>query len=86
MDHDVDVEINHDVYMNAVDFDAAEEAGWNGTGVPPGGKFWFKVHNLCFNNLRRKIMIYISNQKKNSIKYRYMYIYVYIYAYSFYVG
>ncbi|KAG2218670.1 hypothetical protein INT45_007839 [Circinella minor] len=42
VDHDIDVEINHDVYMNAVDYDAAEELGWNGTGVPPGGKYWFK--------------------------------------------
>ncbi|KAI9491767.1 hypothetical protein BDB00DRAFT_831379 [Zychaea mexicana] len=41
-DHDVYVEINHDAYMSAVDYDAAEEAGWNGTGVPPRGKYWFK--------------------------------------------
>ncbi|KAI8139892.1 hypothetical protein BJV82DRAFT_625379 [Fennellomyces sp. T-0311] len=39
---DVDIEINHDAYMNAVDYDAAELVGWNGAGVPPGGKFWFK--------------------------------------------
>ena len=43
VDQDVDIEINHDAYMNAVDYDAAELAGWNGTNVPPGGKFWFKV-------------------------------------------
>lgn len=42
-DHDIDLEINHDPYMNAVDYDAATSAGWNGTGVPPGGKYWFKV-------------------------------------------
>ncbi|KAI9275739.1 hypothetical protein BDA99DRAFT_430816 [Phascolomyces articulosus] len=41
-EHDVDIQINHDAYINAVDFDLAEQSGWNGTGVPPGGKFWFK--------------------------------------------
>lgn len=41
-DHDIDIEINHDAYLSAVDLDDAAAHGWNGTGVPPGGKFWFK--------------------------------------------
>ncbi|ORY95510.1 hypothetical protein BCR43DRAFT_475413 [Syncephalastrum racemosum] len=41
-DHDIDIEINHDAYLSTVDFDDAKANGWNGTGVPPGGKFWFK--------------------------------------------
>ncbi|KAI9010870.1 hypothetical protein CLU79DRAFT_772378 [Phycomyces nitens] len=40
-DHDVDIEINHDAYMAAVDLDKAQSEGWNGTGVPNGGKYWF---------------------------------------------
>jgi hypothetical protein len=39
--YDVEIAINHDVYMNAVDIDQATEDGWNGTNVPPNGKFWF---------------------------------------------
>ncbi|CDS09349.1 hypothetical protein LRAMOSA10709 [Lichtheimia ramosa] len=41
-DYDVRIAINHDVYMNAVDLEAAKSSGWNGTGVPPGGKYWFQ--------------------------------------------
>ncbi|KAI9263715.1 hypothetical protein BY458DRAFT_438638 [Sporodiniella umbellata] len=35
--YDVEITINHDVYMNAVD----SEEEWNSTKVPPNGKFWF---------------------------------------------
>ncbi|KAI8367463.1 uncharacterized protein BYT42DRAFT_504329 [Radiomyces spectabilis] len=41
-DYDVDIEINHDIYLNAVDYDKARSHGWNGTGVPGPGKFWFQ--------------------------------------------
>ncbi|KAL0079912.1 hypothetical protein F4703DRAFT_1740866, partial [Phycomyces blakesleeanus] len=41
-DYDIEMEINHDPYLNAVDYDDAYDEGWNGTGVPPGGKYWFK--------------------------------------------
>ncbi|CAO3675581.1 unnamed protein product [Rhizopus stolonifer] len=39
--YDVEITINHDVYMNAVDMDQATEDGWNGSKVPSNGKFWF---------------------------------------------
>ncbi|KAF7726778.1 hypothetical protein EC973_008466 [Apophysomyces ossiformis] len=44
-DYDVDIEINHDAYMNAVNYTEAYKSGWNGTGVPPDGKFWFQQDN-----------------------------------------
>lgn len=41
--HDIAIEINHDAYMNSVDYEQAYKNGWNNTGVPPGGKYYFKV-------------------------------------------
>ncbi|KAG0164695.1 hypothetical protein DFQ30_009531 [Apophysomyces sp. BC1015] len=41
-DWDIEMDVNHDYYLCAVDFDEAYEKGWNGTDVPPGGKFWFQ--------------------------------------------
>lgn len=29
--------------MNSVDYEQAYKNGWNNTGVPPGGKYYFKV-------------------------------------------
>lgn len=53
--HDVMIELNHDPYMNAINMDALKRGGdddgsssnssiigWNGTGIPPTGKYWFK--------------------------------------------
>jgi hypothetical protein len=40
---DISIELNHDAYLSTVNLDAAMENGWNGTGVPPGGHFWFQV-------------------------------------------
>ncbi|CEP18243.1 hypothetical protein [Parasitella parasitica] len=37
--YDVAIDINHDMYMNAVDYDKIPD--WNGTGVPPKGGFWY---------------------------------------------
>ncbi|KAI9281777.1 hypothetical protein BC943DRAFT_329561 [Umbelopsis sp. AD052] len=39
---DISIELNHDAYMSIIDLDAAQENGWNGTGVPAGGHFWFQ--------------------------------------------
>lgn len=41
--HDIVIEINHDAYMNTVNYDQAISNGWNGIGVPPGGTYYFKV-------------------------------------------
>lgn len=35
--YDIEIEINHDVYVN----EAENTSGWNGSGIPPNGKFWF---------------------------------------------
>jgi hypothetical protein len=51
--YDVEIAINHDVYMNAVDIDQATEDGWNGTNVPPNGKFWF----LTFCNTKSTFVL-----------------------------
>ncbi|KAL9539867.1 hypothetical protein MBANPS3_010018 [Mucor bainieri] len=37
--YDVAIDINHDMYMNAVNYDKVGD--WNGTGIPPMGAFWF---------------------------------------------
>lgn len=37
--YDVAIDINHDMYMNAVNYDKIPD--WNGTGVPPKGGYWF---------------------------------------------
>lgn len=39
---DISIELNHDAYMSVVDIDSAYSNGWNGTGIPPGGHFWFQ--------------------------------------------
>lgn len=41
--YDIEIEINHDLYMNATDYEQAIADGWNGTGVPKNGKYWFVV-------------------------------------------
>lgn len=43
--YDVEIELNHDIYLNGTteDMDQALKEGWNGTGTPPNGKFWFFV-------------------------------------------
>ncbi|KAI8332849.1 hypothetical protein BC941DRAFT_455333 [Chlamydoabsidia padenii] len=55
--HDVMIELNHDPYMNVINMDTLLKHGdedgnsygnnsnnikWNGTGIPPFGKYWFK--------------------------------------------
>ncbi|KAI9314426.1 hypothetical protein BX666DRAFT_453233 [Dichotomocladium elegans] len=40
--HDIAIEINHDIYMNSINFDQASSDGWNGTGIPSGGLYYFK--------------------------------------------
>ncbi|KAI8065587.1 hypothetical protein BC940DRAFT_303770 [Gongronella butleri] len=61
---DVTMELNHDFYMNAVDYDGALMAGWNGTGVPPGGGFWF-WNDTSFGN-------YSLSIQPNQIDFRYV--------------
>ncbi|CAO3651308.1 unnamed protein product [Mucor fragilis] len=39
--YDIEIEINHDAYMNATDIEQAISDGWNRTGTPPNGKYWF---------------------------------------------
>ncbi|CEI89499.1 hypothetical protein RMCBS344292_03854 [Rhizopus microsporus] len=39
--YDLEIAINHDVYMNSVNTEQAIRNGWNGTSTPPNGKFWF---------------------------------------------
>jgi hypothetical protein len=40
--YDIAIDLNHDMYMNAIDYDTlAQDDTWNGTGVPPGGGYWF---------------------------------------------
>lgn len=41
--HDIALEINHDIYMNSINQEQAHQDGWNGTGVPAGGIYYFKV-------------------------------------------
>jgi hypothetical protein len=36
-DYDVAIDINHDMYINALPNDTK----WNGTGIPPNGGYWF---------------------------------------------
>lgn len=43
--YDIEIEINHDAYMNGIDLEKEMKDGWNGTGTPPNGRFWFIV---CF--------------------------------------
>ncbi|KAI8333341.1 hypothetical protein BC941DRAFT_358068, partial [Chlamydoabsidia padenii] len=45
---DVTIELNHDAYMRSVDIEKALAMGWNGTGVPPTGRFWF--NDTTYNN------------------------------------
>ncbi|CAO3612463.1 unnamed protein product [Cunninghamella blakesleeana] len=43
--HDILIELNHDPYMNAIHSETVrheDNNGWNGTGIPPFGKYWFK--------------------------------------------
>jgi hypothetical protein len=59
---DISIELNHDAYMTVVDLDAAYSNGWNGTGIPPGGHFWFQVCGKtllydCLGSLRRYYII-----------------------------
>ncbi|CAO0803494.1 unnamed protein product [Mucor circinelloides] len=39
--YDVAIDINHDMYMNAVNYDKITD--WNGTGIPPMGAYWFNT-------------------------------------------
>ncbi|KAF1799305.1 hypothetical protein FB192DRAFT_1285824 [Mucor lusitanicus] len=39
--YDIEIEINHDAYMNATEIEQAISDGWNKTGTPPNGKYWF---------------------------------------------
>ncbi|KAI8575939.1 hypothetical protein K450DRAFT_259491 [Umbelopsis ramanniana AG] len=39
---DISIELNHDAYMSTIDLGTAKDDGWNGTGVPAGGHFWFQ--------------------------------------------
>ncbi|EPB92462.1 hypothetical protein HMPREF1544_00760 [Mucor circinelloides 1006PhL] len=39
--YDIEIEINHDAYINATDIEQAISDGWNKTGTPPNGKYWF---------------------------------------------
>lgn len=39
--YDIEIEINHDAYMNATEIQQAISDGWNRTGTPPNGKYWF---------------------------------------------
>ncbi|KAG2205244.1 hypothetical protein INT47_009509, partial [Mucor saturninus] len=44
--YDIEIEINHDAYMNGIDIEQEMKDGWNGTGTPPNGKFWFINENI----------------------------------------
>ncbi|GAN11185.1 hypothetical protein MAM1_0498c10743 [Mucor ambiguus] len=37
--YDVAIDLNHDMYMNAVNYDKVGD--WNGMGIPPTGAYWF---------------------------------------------
>ncbi|GAN06640.1 conserved hypothetical protein [Mucor ambiguus] len=39
--YDIEIEINHDAYMNATEMQQVISDGWNKTGTPPNGKYWF---------------------------------------------
>lgn len=56
-EYDVDIDLNHDAYLNAVDYESAKANGWNGTGVPPGGKYWFQVSQNSERHLPCIIML-----------------------------
>lgn len=43
---DISIELNHDAYMSTIDLETAIDNGWNGTGIPSGGHFWFQVRGL----------------------------------------
>ncbi|CAO3601369.1 unnamed protein product [Absidia cylindrospora] len=47
---DVTIELNHDAYMQSVDYGKAESMGWNGTGIPPTGRFWFMNDTSYIDN------------------------------------
>lgn len=44
--YDIEIEINHDVYVNATDIEQALNDGWNGSGTPPNGIYWFFVRDV----------------------------------------
>lgn len=44
--YDIEIEINHDIYANAKDIEQALNDGWNGSGTPPNGKYWFFVNDI----------------------------------------
>lgn len=49
--YDVSVDINHDIYMNGVNYDTLRDSGgWNGQGVPPNGGFWFNDSSIVTTN------------------------------------
>ncbi|KAI8647092.1 hypothetical protein BD408DRAFT_379458 [Parasitella parasitica] len=41
--YDIEIEINHDMYLNASEIEQALHDGWNGSRIPPNGKYWFFV-------------------------------------------
>ncbi|KAI9301116.1 hypothetical protein BJ944DRAFT_169672 [Cunninghamella echinulata] len=75
-DYDISIEINHDMYMNSVDIEQANGLGWNGTGIPPTGVYWF-MNDTRYNQ---------TTIKKDQIDFRYIILHQLIHGLGFVSG
>ncbi|KAI8997060.1 hypothetical protein BDB01DRAFT_769681 [Pilobolus umbonatus] len=48
--YDIEIDINHDIYMNTSDPERAILSGWDGKSIPPDGTFWF-YKNATHNDI-----------------------------------
>jgi hypothetical protein len=60
-DYDVAIDINHDIYMNNVNYDKIADT-WNGTGIPPMGGFWFNETNESIEDYQVDLEYVILHQ------------------------
>jgi hypothetical protein len=59
--YDVAIDINHDIYMNNVNYDKIADI-WNGTGIPPLGGFWFNQANESIESYQVDLEYVILHQ------------------------
>ncbi|KAI8144746.1 hypothetical protein BJV82DRAFT_606123 [Fennellomyces sp. T-0311] len=55
--HDIAIELNHDMYMNSINYDKAYSDGWNNTGVPPGGLYYFQNDTITAEQVDLRYII-----------------------------
>ncbi|ORX50157.1 hypothetical protein DM01DRAFT_1337832 [Hesseltinella vesiculosa] len=75
LDTDVNIALNHDYYLSTVDYDIAAVNGWNGTGVPPGGSYWY-FNDSSYGN-------YTMNIESYQVDFRYLVLHQLIHGLGF---